>query len=386
MIRHRTLLAILTGCMMSLTGCQASWQDRVDSRPMKYGSFSDKFAYWTGGPCDGYRPAYHCGSPDGLFDRKAVHHASISSANQALDEQFTDGVSRDFRYGFQQAFLDIANGGSGALPAVPPPRYWTAAYRTTWGHNKARDWFEGYEAGANAAKCSALREAQSVPTAAYRGPDNQVSIGLNGGGSSFGSAPPNSAPMAAPASGWNPQSMSPYPVSPYSASPHSMSPYSTNPYPISPYSASPYSASPYQAAPNPYPTPTQPPVNPWPQMQPQMPPQSGYPASGPMMSPSGPMMNQSVPPMSPMANPQFSGSDALSGRISPTSPWSSLSPSSDGHSVAPGVPYSPAPPSPSPNMVPANSAPPSSALPTSNPWSRFSGFGPSGFRSEGASR
>ena len=113
-IRHRKLLAILTGCIMSLTGCQSSWQDRVDSRPMLYGSLSDKFAYWTGGPCDGYRPAYHCGPPDGLLDRKSVHHASISSANQVLDEQFGGGVSRDFRYGFQQAFLDIANGGSGA--------------------------------------------------------------------------------------------------------------------------------------------------------------------------------------------------------------------------------------------------------------------------------
>ncbi len=364
MIRHRTLLAILTGCMMSLTGCQTAWQDRVDSRPMRYGSLSDKFAYWTGGPCDGYRPAYHCGSPDGLLDRKSVHHASISSANQALNEQFNGGVSRDFRYGFQQAFLDIANGGSGALPAVPPPRYWTAPYRTTWGHNKALDWFEGYEAGASAAKCSALREAQSVPTSAYRGPDNQVTVGLNGGGSSFGSSPMNSAPMAAPVTGWNQQGMSPYPVSPYSASP-----YSTNPYPVSPYSA-----SPYQSASNPHVTPAQPPMNPWSQMQP---PQSGYPTSGPVMNP---MTN----PLPNNMSPQPYGGDPMSGRLSPNSPWSSLSPSSEGHRITPGVPYSPA--APSSNMAPINTAPSASALPTSNPWNRFSGFGPNGFRSEGASR
>ena len=373
-IRHRKLLAILTGCMMSLTGCQSSWQDRVDSRPMLYGSLSDKFAYWTGGPCNGYRPAYHCGPPDGFLDRKSVHHASISSANQVLDEQFGGGVSRDFRYGFQQAFLDIANGGSGALPAVPPARYWTAAYRTTWGHNKAREWFEGYEAGANAAKCSALKEAQSIPTAAYRRADQQISIGLDGDGSSMGSIPMSSGPIGAPNAGWYPQGASPYPVSPYSSSPYApASPYQ----PASPYSVNPYSGSPYQVTPSPYAAPNQPPpMHPWPQVQP---PQSGI--SGPVSS-----LN---PTMTPHAVPFPNSGVPNSGNLAPNppagSPWSSLSTStSDGHSVAPGIPFPPAPAAS--NMTPANSAPASNGLPMSNPWNRFMGFGPNGFRSEGASR
>ena len=323
MIRHRTLLAILTGCMMTFTGCHSSWQDRVDSRPMKYGSFSDKCAYWNDGPCDGYRPWYHCGSPDGIRDRKAVQHASISGANQALSEQFNGDVSRDFKFGFQQAFLDIANGGSGALPAVPPPRYWTAPYRTTWGHNKAFDWFEGYEAGANAAKCCSLREAQSVPTSVYRGSGNQVSVGLDGGGV----APIAPSMTAPPMNGWSQPSMSPY----------SPSPYQTNPWPQAPQ------------------------------------PQSGYPASSPAMNvmpnggwPSYP--NSIMNPPSPVGPPVMS-----------PAPLSRAPSSSSGHSITPGVPDSP-------SSAAHNRLPPSSGLSSNNPWNRFSGSGPSGFRSEGAQR
>lgn len=369
---------------MGLTGCHSSWQDRVDSRPMLYGSLSDKFAYWTGGPCDSYRPAYHCGPPDGLLDRKAVHHASITSANQALDEQFSGGVSRDFRYGFQQAFLDIANGGSGALPAVPPSRYWTAAYRTTWGHNKAREWFEGYEAGANAAKCSALREAQSVPTAAYRGHDQQIAIGLDGGGSSMNTVPVGASPLPAPAAGWYPQGVTPYPISPYSSSPYS----STNPY----QAGVPFSTNLTHAPPNqiPYAVPTQPSslqppsMNPWPQMQS---PQNGFPAPGSALSPSvsparGPL------PTNPGPNNVIPNNGNLAPNYPASSPWSSLSaptPSTtEGHSIAPGIPFSPEPATST--TTPGTSAPHSSGIPTSNPWSRFMGFGPNGFRSEGASR
>ena len=203
-------LLFAIGCAAALTGCRACWIDRADERPLTYGSLGDKLSYSSDGPF-GYKPCYHCGPVDGLRDWRAVRHAAISSANQALSEQFNGEISRDFKYGFQQAFIDVANGGNGALPAIPPTRYWSAPYRTTWGHNKARNWFEGYQAGASTAKCCAMREAQTIATSAYRTSDRRTVIGIDGAASpvspiTTGWPSPVSAspiPMSIPMSGWN---------------------------------------------------------------------------------------------------------------------------------------------------------------------------------------
>ncbi len=222
-VKLATLLLAITSAA-ALTGCRACWIDRVNERPLKYGSLRDKLSYSSDGP-SGYRPCYHCGPVDGLRDWKSVRHAALSSANQALSEQFNGELSRDFKYGFQQAFIDVANGGNGTLPAIPPSRYWSAPYRTTWGHNKARNWFEGYQAGANTAKCCAMREAQTIATSAYRTSDQRTVIGLDGAASpaspittglpSQESTSP--IPASAPMSGWNPGvGRSQYSSNPYS--------------------------------------------------------------------------------------------------------------------------------------------------------------------------
>lgn len=203
MKRPRMLTALATGCAMTLTGCHTSWIDRFDFRPMKYGSLSDHQDYAWSGPRRGYRPCYHYGAPDGCRDRTSVQFAAVAGANQELAEQFAGKVSSDFEFGFQQAFIDIANGGSGALPTVPPPRYWSAPYRTSWGHDKARDWFAGYQAGANSAKCGALQEAQAAPTTTVPRYDLQAAAQPNGG--NFSAAPISertSVPM--PPLSWNP--------------------------------------------------------------------------------------------------------------------------------------------------------------------------------------
>ncbi len=187
MKRPRILTALATGCAMTLTGCHTSWIDRFDVRPMKYGSLSDHQDYAWSGPRRGYRPCYHYGAPDGCRDRMSVQFAAVAGANQELAEQIAGKVSSDFEFGFQQAFIDIANGGSGALPTVPPPRYWTAPYRTSWGHDKARDWFAGYQAGANSAKCGALEEAQAAPTTTVPRYDLPATTQTNGG--NFSAAP-----------------------------------------------------------------------------------------------------------------------------------------------------------------------------------------------------
>ena len=110
----RMLSAI--GIMAALAGCKTCWIDRDDERPMKYGSVRDCLDYGWWGEC--FHPHYHCGPPDGIRDHVFVKKAAVKAANRALSEQDCGETSRDFRFGFQQAYIDISNGGSGALPAV----------------------------------------------------------------------------------------------------------------------------------------------------------------------------------------------------------------------------------------------------------------------------
>jgi hypothetical protein len=53
----------------------------------------------------------------------------------------------DYKDGFKQAFIDIAQGGNGEVPAVPPPKFWNTHFRSNWGQRKAELWFNGYRAG-----------------------------------------------------------------------------------------------------------------------------------------------------------------------------------------------------------------------------------------------
>ena len=57
-------------------------------------------------------------------------------------------MSADYKGGFRQAFIDVAHGSDGELPAVPPPVYWNAHFRSDSGQRRAECWFSGYRAGA----------------------------------------------------------------------------------------------------------------------------------------------------------------------------------------------------------------------------------------------
>jgi hypothetical protein len=57
----------------------------------------------------------------------------------------------DFKEGFVQAYVDVALGGNGELPPVPPERYWKVCERDPEGYYEADLWFEGYTAGAQRA-------------------------------------------------------------------------------------------------------------------------------------------------------------------------------------------------------------------------------------------
>ncbi|MEZ6057371.1 MAG: hypothetical protein R3C01_11775 [Planctomycetaceae bacterium] len=71
--------------------------------------------------------------------------------------------SADYRRGYRQAFIDIRQGATGAVPPVPPECYWYDNYRTPEGHRRADLWFAGYAAGASAAQCWS-GDARFVPS------------------------------------------------------------------------------------------------------------------------------------------------------------------------------------------------------------------------------
>lgn len=54
----------------------------------------------------------------------------------------------DFGLGFQEGYFDVASGGNGCPPLLPPKRYWTANLANPLGHRRTHAWFEGYKYGA----------------------------------------------------------------------------------------------------------------------------------------------------------------------------------------------------------------------------------------------
>lgn len=56
-------------------------------------------------------------------------------------------ISKHYKAGFRDAFQDVANGESGEVPAVPPPKYWNTHYRTEKGKQCVERYFDGYRSG-----------------------------------------------------------------------------------------------------------------------------------------------------------------------------------------------------------------------------------------------
>lgn len=73
-------------------------------------------------------------------------------------------LTLDYREGFVQAYEDIAKGGNGVVPAVPPKRYWKSRYRSPQGRMDAYQWFAGYESGANMAFADGVAEYRAIPS------------------------------------------------------------------------------------------------------------------------------------------------------------------------------------------------------------------------------
>ncbi len=89
-----------------------------------------------------------------LDDSITAHKARMAAREclKAISHQQHCSFSDDYVFGFEQAFVDIAQGGWGLTPAVPPRRYWGLCHRTGYGKSEACEWFDGYSAGAERAR------------------------------------------------------------------------------------------------------------------------------------------------------------------------------------------------------------------------------------------
>ena len=60
--------------------------------------------------------------------------------------------SKHFEAGFIDGYSSVCCGGDGFVPAMPPEEYWGNEYQSGDGARCVNSWFEGYPAGAAAAK------------------------------------------------------------------------------------------------------------------------------------------------------------------------------------------------------------------------------------------
>lgn len=148
-------------------------------------------------PC---RTSSHCGYQSS-HDLLITGHYARRCSRRSIEAMGLKNMPSDFRDGFEQAYEDIADGQSGAVPAIPPEKYWTAYYRSAEGKRHAQLWFEGYRAGS----ASALGKKDSLygPVAdsgVVYDPDPVPPAGVR----QPGAAHPQSGPVIVPP-GWQPQ-------------------------------------------------------------------------------------------------------------------------------------------------------------------------------------
>lgn len=99
-------------------------------------------------------------------------------------------TSCDYRDGFTQAYIDIAHGKTGALPPVPPQRYWSVCFRSPCGDSRAADWYAGYRNGVESARAWCGQTCHRIPSSGtpyYNGPPRSHDD-FQGGDSACGAA------------------------------------------------------------------------------------------------------------------------------------------------------------------------------------------------------
>lgn len=72
-----------------------------------------------------------------------------------------------FKDGFIDGFIDVASGGQGCLPVIPPRKYWKSCYETEEGQLKIQAYFQGYPEGVQAAFQTGNSRSARLPTSIH---------------------------------------------------------------------------------------------------------------------------------------------------------------------------------------------------------------------------
>jgi hypothetical protein len=108
-----------------------------------------------------YTGRHYWSSIDDLMLRKTTRCCARRAMRQ-IEGESSIRLTSDFRYGFQQAYVDSAMGGNGVVPPVPPEKYWAAYYRAPVGRSRARDWYRGYQHGLQYAYYDGIATSNTV--------------------------------------------------------------------------------------------------------------------------------------------------------------------------------------------------------------------------------
>lgn len=140
--------------------------------------------------------AKHCPGMDDWVTTQTAIKCARSQLWQ-MQWQSRNTFSHDFEAGFTQAWIDIAQGGTGETPAVAPSRYWSAWYRSGEGHQKADEWFNGYRNGAQTGRSQLHALRQVAASGEWMAPSQRAEFQPAHGSSCLsGTCGVNSAPFA----------------------------------------------------------------------------------------------------------------------------------------------------------------------------------------------
>jgi hypothetical protein len=71
---------------------------------------------------------------------------------------------RDYRKGWKDGYYEVATGGEGCLPPLPPECYWTPRYECDQGRAAIQTWYRGYQDGAHAAISHGVQQYNFLPS------------------------------------------------------------------------------------------------------------------------------------------------------------------------------------------------------------------------------
>lgn len=115
-----------------------------------------------------------------LDDFMLAHRNKVFATKAWLREKHCHGNRQhlaEFKAGFLQGYIDVANGSDGCLPCVAPSQYWGWKYQSPGGQAAIDAWFAGYPLGVKAAEQEGVGYWGRAPIMAKHTPDPDANSG-----------------------------------------------------------------------------------------------------------------------------------------------------------------------------------------------------------------